>query len=500
MKLDKLRFFVILSLLISVELNAQHKRPNIVVIMADDIGLGDIGYYHRLRTNKEPAAPTPNLDKLAIEGMRFTDAHSPASMCAPTRFSMLTGNYSYRNRNPYGVWNPDADALIDSNSFTTSARIAKKGGYTTAFFGKWGLGGSWVPRQKVNYEEESAGALIYGFDYAVELPVGIQNEPYAFYENRKWMKLRPNSKLRKLKVSQTGYLRSKKYTNTGGLGDSYWDPKQVGPILAGKAVDYINGQVKTKDKAPFFLYYCSQAVHIPHEAPIEFDGKKVAGTTPGKHGDMIYELDIQIGLIVKALKDNGLYNNTLFIFTSDNGGLAFDKGMTKAGHVTSNGLRKSKGSIYEGGHRVPFIAVWPEKISPNTDSQEPIVSQDVVATIAALANQELDKSQVLDSANLLPILLGESKNKEPLHKYLIHQSNKRGTHYAIREGKWKLIIQGKNLKKAANLEPMALFNLDANLFEDEAKNLINRPKYQDRVKSMYNKYLELRKNKETTVN
>ncbi len=499
MNLNKLRFFVIISLLVGSQLNAQNTKPNIVVIMADDIGLGDIGYYNRIRTGKEPLAPTPNIDKLAVEGMRFTDAHSPASLCAPTRYSMITGNYSYRNKHPFGVWTPNADALIDSNNFTSSARIAKKGGYTTAFFGKWGLGGSWLPKQKINYKEENAGALSYGFDYALELPEGIQNKPYAFYENRKWMKLKPDSKMIDLDANQTGYATSKKLNNRGGIGDSNWDPTQAGPILASKAVDYINKQGASKSNTPFFLYYCSQAVHVPHTAPAEFNGKKVAGTTPGKHGDMIYELDIQVGLIVKALKDQGLYKNTLFIFTSDNGGLAIDKAMTKAGHVTSNGLRESKGSIYEGGHRIPFFAVWPGEIKPNTESNEPIVGHDVVATIAALANQELDKSQVLDSANLLPIFLEEAKDSKPLHKYLIHQS-KRGPSYAIREGKWKLIIQGKKPKKMNNLKPIALFNLDTNLFENEAKNLIDNAKYKERIKTMYDKYLELRKTKVTTVN
>lgn len=497
---SKILYSILFVFLLEFSFQAQEKQPNIVVIMADDIGLGDIGYYHRIRTGKEPLAPTPTIDKLAVEGMRFTDAHSPASLCAPTRFSMITGNYSYRNSRPYGVWSPNADALIDSNNFTSVAKIAKKGGYKTAFFGKWGLGGSWLPKQKVDYKEENAGALSYGFDYAVELPEGIQNKPYAFYENRKWMKLKPDSKMIELNSDQTGYSTAKKLKNRGGMGDSNWDPKQAGLILANKAVDYINTQGKEKDKTPFYLYYCSQAVHIPHTAPAEFNGKKVAGTTPGKHGDMIYELDLQIGLIIKALKEQGMYENTLFIFTSDNGGLSFDKDMTKAGHVTSNGLNGSKGSIFEGGHRVPFFAIWPGKITPNSVSNEPVISHDVVATIAALTDQELDKSKVFDSANLLPVFLREST--KPIHKYLMHQS-KAGPNYAIREGKWKLIIKGSKADKSGklgDLKPIALFNLDDNLFESEDKNLVNNPEYKSRVKTMYDKYLELRKTKETTVN
>jgi len=170
---------------------AREPLPNIVVVMADDIGLGDLSFYHRQRTGKEPIVQTPNLDRLIEEGMRFSDAHSPASLCAPTRFSMMTGNFSYRNARPWGVWTPEADALIEPE-FTTVARIAKAGGYNTAFFGKWGLGGVWkgIPS---DYSKMDAGALHYGFDYAVELPQGIQNKPYAFYENGKWMKLKPDS-------------------------------------------------------------------------------------------------------------------------------------------------------------------------------------------------------------------------------------------------------------------------------------------------------------------
>jgi arylsulfatase A-like enzyme len=474
---------------------AQETKPNIVVIMADDIGLGDIGYYHRLRTGEEPVAATPNLDKLSVEGMRFTDAHSPASLCAPTRFSMMTGNYSYRNSNPYGVWTPNADALIDVNNFTTGARIAKAGGYTTAFFGKWGMGGSWLPKQKVNYEEENAGALSYGFDYALELPEGIQNKPYAFYENRKWMKLKPDSKLIELDSDQTGYTTSKKHNDRGGMGDSNWDPKQAGPILASKAVDYINKQ--RTSKTPFFMYYCSQAVHIPHEAPAEFNGKKIAGTTPGKHGDMIVELDVQVGLIVQALKDAAVYDNTLLVFTSDNGGLSFDKDMTKAGHVTSNGLKGSKGSIYEGGHRVPFFAIWNGKIKANSESHEPIVGHDMVATIAALSNQKLDTSKVFDSANLLPAFFQESKI--PLHKYLMHQS-KGGPYYAMKDGKWKLILKGEKPGVIENLVPIALFDLDTNVFEKEDKNLIHDSNNKERIELMHKTYVKLRNSGARTVN
>nr|MBX2871228.1 sulfatase-like hydrolase/transferase [Saprospiraceae bacterium] len=150
------------------------EKPNIVVVMADDIGLGDIGFYHQQRTGQKPLVPTPNIDQLIRSGMRFSDAHSPASLCAPTRFSMLTGNFSYRNqRRPWGVWSPWVDAGIEPK-YTTIARIAKQGGYTTAFFGKWGLGGLWETQHKnyAKFAQMEGGAEKYGFDYSLVLPQG----------------------------------------------------------------------------------------------------------------------------------------------------------------------------------------------------------------------------------------------------------------------------------------------------------------------------------------
>lgn len=477
--------------------SAQNKKPNVVVIMADDIGMGDIAYYSEKRTGKKSAVPTPNIDKIARESMRFSDAHSPAPLCAPTRFSMLTGNYTYRNKKSYGVWTPDADAQIDSNNFTTVARIAKKGGYTTAFFGKWGLGGSWVKKRgvKVDFSKENGGALTYGFDYALELPEGVQNKPYAFYENQEWMKLKPNSILKDLDAIQTQYAYAKKHKKRGGIGDSNWNPADVGFILADKAVQYIERQ---KKEAPFYMYYCSQAVHIPHTPPNTFNGEKIKGSTPGFHGDMIKELDLQVGMIVAALKKSGAYENTLFIFTSDNGGLATTTKMKKAGHNASNGMNGKKGSIFEGGHRVPFFAIWPGKIKPNTDVNEPIIAHDMVATIAALSDQDLDTTKVFDSANLLPYFLNTSTKKA--HQYLMHQS-KAGPTFAIRDGQFKLIMQGGNKKTGdiIGIKPTHLFNLSTNLNEEESKNLVNDLEYKKRVETMFAKFKELRKTKAATV-
>lgn len=480
---------IVLAFYSAINLEAQTK-PNIVVVMADDIGLGDIGFYHLQRTGQKPLVPTPNIDKLISEGMRFSDAHSPASLCAPTRFSMMTGNFSFRNtRRPWGVWSPAEDAGIDPN-YTTVARIAKQGGYNTAFFGKWGLGGEWDswPKDLSGYEQTDKGANYYGFEYSVELPQGIQNIPYAFYENGSFLKLKEDSKIAKIPFEQLKYHDEKKRKKGGSVADSNWDSSLAGSILAVKAVTYINEQAK--NTKPFYMYYCSQAVHVPHTPPFDLNGQKIAGSTLGRHGDMIVELDVQVGMLIDALKKNNLYKNTLFVFTSDNGGLNENKDLTDAGHDSSNGLRDKKGAISEGGHRVPFIAVWPGKIKPRTKSDVPIVAHDLVATIASIAEVPVDRTKIFDSANLISIFMnGENK---PLHKYLMHKSQASdGPFYALRQGDWKLIMKGENKKELGKLTSIGFYNLKDNIKEDPSKNQINNPEHMNRIKRMKVKYLEL---------
>lgn len=489
-------FFVSLLFL---EINAQ-TNPNIVLVMADDIGVGDIGFYHKERTGQKPLVPTPNIDKLIEKGMRFSDAHSPASLCAPTRFSMMTGNFVYRNTgSEWGVWSPSASAGIKPN-FTTIAEIAKQGGYATAFMGKWGLGGLWNARHEAieRYTETDSrnGGEAYGFDYSLLLAQGIQNKPYAFYENGKWMKLKNDSKFIQIPFKQTGYGEEDRKRRSDGIGDSNWNSEDAGPILANRAVEYINEQ-EAADK-PFFLYYCSQAVHVPHTPSHKLNGIKIAGTTLGKHGDMIKELDAQVGMMIKALKKTGNYDNTLFVFTSDNGGLNNDAALRNAGHDSSNGLTGKKGSIYEGGHRVPFVAVWPGKIKPGSEADVTVVGQDMVATLAAVVGVPLDNSKVFDSANLLPVFKGESEKQ--VRQYILHASQGAGgPFYALRDDHWKVILKAKNRKNFENLKVIGFYNLAENSSEDKSYNLMNKPECAERINDMKAKYLELRESGASTI-
>jgi arylsulfatase A-like enzyme len=465
------------------------QRPNIVVVLADDAGPGDIGFYHRERTGKKELIPTPNIDRLISEGMRFDDAHSAAPLCAPSRFGMLTGSYSYRNYKPYGVWGPwDKTGVYPE--FTTSARIVKAAGYATAFFGKSGMGGgfkssgitdaAWKDRhKKYDLADRTNGPNQWGFDYSFELPSGIQNTPYAFYENGRWMPLKPDSVLKIIGPEQNRYVDSRKHNDWSGIGDSNWDPTQAGPLLAQKAQAYIRRQAGASPDQPFFIYFCTQAVHIPHTPPAELDGVKIAGTTPGPHGDMVRELDVQVGMLIKALKEAGAYENTLFIFTSDNGGLAADPQAEELGHDPTNGWNGLKGAVREGGHRVPFVATWPGVIEPGTKSDETISALDVVATLAAATGQEISRTQVMDSVNLMPLLTQQKGAKG--HAVLVHYSQTGSA--ALRQDEWKLHVYGKNLK---NLKPKHLYNLKTNPFEDEAKDLLNNPEYAERAERMLN--------------
>lgn len=472
--------------------------PNIVVILADDIGPGDIGFYHRERTGKPEVIPTPNLDRLISEGMRFDDAHSAAPLCAPSRFGMLTGSYSYRNYKPYGVWPPWEKTGVDPQ-FTTSARIAKSAGYATAFFGKSGMGGGFPevqPKKKFkgkerykNYDltNRTLGPNQLGFDYSFELPSGIQNAPLAYYQNDAWYPIKPDSTFKLIGPDQSGYSTSRKHHDWVEGGDSNWDPTLAGPMLAEKAQAYIERQTSASPDQPFFLYYCAQAVHIPHTPPKELDGVKIAGTTPGPHGDMVRELDTMVGMLIKSLKETGVYDNTLFVFTSDNGGLKADPKAEELGHDSSNGWAGFKGTITEGGHRVPFIASWPGKIAPGTKSDEAITALDVVATIASVTGQEISREQVMDSVNLMPFLT-QAPDAEG-HGVLMHYSAKGNA--ALRQGDWKLHVYGEKLK---NLKPTHLFNLKTNPGEDVEKDYLNDPAHQERVQRMLDTFKNSLKN------
>lgn len=505
MKSHKMKSWVLLNalfMMLGVEAIAQTNiKPNVIVVLADDIGTGDISHYRRLHCNNI-ILETPNIDNLATQGMFFTNAHSPAALCATSRYSIMTGNYCYRSELPWGVWSGVTKSVIKENQMTLG-RLMKQANYNTAFFGKWHIGTAFGgtdnpeeifvtnkreksnPRLPIDIRRILYGPTQLGFDYNFVLPAGIQNVPYAIYENDQWFKLRKNSTI---KVIDKAYMDSLKtdHFNKPGYGDSYWNPSEIGPLLANKAVDYIAENAHKKD--PFFMYYCSQAVHTPHAPPIEINGVKIKGTTPSRHMDMIKELDQQVGMLVAELKKQGVYENTVIIFTSDNGGLLVDKNTAKSGHKVSDIYRGSKNLPYEGGHRVPFIAVWPGEINENINSDKPIIGLDILATLAGITKQELSEKVAQDSYNLLPVL--KEKKSAKTHDFMFIQGGA-NKEFVINDQGWKLIIQvNKKTLDFENSTPIALFNLNDNITEDESKNYIDHPKYQKKAQELFKKYKE----------
>ncbi|WP_111708234.1 sulfatase family protein [Lutibacter citreus] len=481
----------------------KNDKPNVIVVLADDLGTGDISHYRRLHSNKI-ILETPHIDQLANEGMIFTNAHSPAALCATSRYAIMTGNSCYRSKEGWGVWGGYSKSVIQDEQLTLG-RLMKQANYNTAFFGKWHIGTSFPrkdnsevsfisnrqekknPRVPIDITKILYGPKQLGFDYSLSLPAGIQNMPYAIYENHEWLKMRDNSTIRVIDKEYMDNLGTDHF-NKPGYGDSNWNPSEIGPILANKAVDYIAKNAHNEE--PFFMYYCSQAVHTPHDPPTEINGIKIKGTTPSKHLDMVKELDEQVGMLINELKQQGIYENTVIIFTSDNGGLGSDivPESYKSGHQSSDLYRGSKNSPYEGGHRVPFIVVWPNKVKKNTSSNEPIIGLDIMATLAGITKQKIKENVAQDSHNLVPVLKDKKRAKTRDVFFVQGGANKE---FIINDKGWKLIIQvNKKSMKFEDSKPIALFNLNDNVTEVENKNYINNPDYQNKVSELYTKYKE----------
>lgn len=507
MKQIKLKYFLLFIFFMTGLSNQtfaeKGSQPNVIVILADDIGTGDISHYRRIHSDNI-ILETPHIDKLAEEGMIFTNAHSPAALCATTRYAIMTGNSCYRSVEPWGVWGGYQKFVIRDEQMTLG-RLMKQANYNTAFLGKWHIGTGFPqkenpellfisnrqekrnPQVPVDITNILYGPKQLGFDYSLSLPAGIQNVPYAIYENHQWLKLRENSTIGIIDQSYYDRLGIDHF-NKPGWGDSEWDPSEIGPLLANKAVDYI-AKHANKEK-PFFMYFCSQAVHTPHAPPVEINGIKIKGTTPSRHMDMIKELDEQVGMLVDELKKQGIYDNTVIIFTSDNGGLANDvaPGTEESGHQVSDIYRGSKNMPYEGGHRVPFIVTWPEEIKAQQSSDNPIIGMDIMATLAGLTQQKLADNLAQDSHNLLPVLKNQKGAKT--HDFLMIQGGAQ-KEYVINDEGWKLILQvDKMTKDYMDATPIALFNLNDNIIEDESKNYINQANYQDKVQQLHTKYKE----------
>lgn len=432
--MKNLFFLGLLLLAVACSQNkSKNELPNIVIILADDLGYGDPTCY-----NPNSKIPTPNIDKLASEGLRFTDAHSASAVCTPTRYSILTGRYCWRSRlKKWVLWQWD-DPLIESERLTLPAMLKQKG-YQTAAIGKWHLGWEWpandtssVKKQNgenIDYNKTiTGGPLAYGFDYYFGDDVP-NFPPYTFIENEKVVRTPTVEKPNSL------------FGAKGKMAEG-WKLENVMPEITQKSVDYIKKASKSEE--PFFLYFALTAPHTPIAPLTQFEGKSKAG----RYGDFVYEVDWTVGQIMNALKENGLDENTLVIFTSDNGSPARNgenwSGPTESviedyGHNPSANFRGMKADIWEGGHRIPFIAKWTGNIAEGDETPALSCSMDLMPTIAEIIGYELPVTASEDGQSLMTILKGEDQSGRD--NLVNHSGN--GV-FALRKGDWKLILSNKS--------------------------------------------------------
>jgi arylsulfatase A-like enzyme len=425
------------------------RKPNIIFILADDIGYGDLGPYGATKVK------TPNCDRLAREGVRFTDAHAPAAVCTPTRYAFITGQYAWRNPAGSRILNGEAPLAIAPASATTPS-LLRQAGYATGLVGKWHIG---LGKGDLDFNKEiRPGPLEVGFDYAFFFPATGDRVPCVYIENHRVVGLDPSDPIRTSYQNKVGddptgkenpeFLKMKPshgHDNTivngisrigwmSGGKAARWNDETLADTFSGKAVSFIE---RSKDR-PFFLYFATHDIHVPRVPSPPRKGKSGCGT----RGDVIQQFDDAVGAVLDALDRLKLADNTLVILSSDNGGVMDDGYADGAiedanGHLCNGPLRGYKGSLWEGGTRGPFIARWPGRIKPGATSDELICLVDMPATFAAIAGQPLPADAAPDSFNVLPALLGEPHDK-PIRDHLVMQTN--GTNnLAIRKGPWKFI-------------------------------------------------------------
>lgn len=427
-------FFVCLLIFTGYQIGAAQK-PNIVIIYADDLGFGDLSCQ-----NPESKITTPHLDKLASEGMRFTDAHSSSGICSPSRYALLTGNYHWRRQ--HGIVNSFGSPFFKEGEFTI-ATMLKSQGYSTAAIGKWHLGWNWDAVKKPGSKPVKQGKkTFYGpeaFDWTKPVPGGpldrgfdyyfgdgtINFPPYCWMENDKV--LNAPTEMLDLKGMKT---KEGNWEFRPGPMVKDWNPYDVLPTLCKKSVEFIKN--RSADK-PFFLYFALPSPHAPIIPNDEFDGK----TKAGPYGDFVFQSDYVAGQVLNALKEKGLEENTLVIFSADNGPEKYSyPRIQNFDHYSMGNLRGLKRDIYEGGHRVPFILKWPGKVKPGSISNEVINQVDIMSTVAEIIGYKLSNEVAVDSYNIIPVITGKSY-KSPLREATIQNTNK--NMYAVRKGNFVLV-------------------------------------------------------------
>lgn len=452
------------------------EKPNVVIILADDLGYGDVQAF-----NEESRISTPRMNRLAEQGMRFTDAHAPSAVCTPTRYGLLTGRYAWRTRLKSGVlWGYSRPLIEDDRP--TIATLLRGNGYRTAVIGKWHLGLGWHTKGDTSLEDVSekdghekidftkqltAGPHTVGFDHSYIIPASADMRPYVFVENGR-VTQQPTEHAERQEFP--GFHRA-------GPKAPNFEFTQLLDHLTDRAVQYIERQ--KQQESPFLLYFPLTAPHKPVSPADRFRGQ----TGLGPYADFVAQVDWSIGQVIDALKRTGTADNTLLIVTSDNGSFMRKRENADRGHAsdstiqgylpenhTSNGpLRGRKADIWEGGHRVPFLVRWPGMVDPGSVAHSAVSLTDLFATVVEVVDGAPSARAGPDSYSLMPLLRGGATDRPAI----IHHSA-RGM-FAIREDQWKLVLgNGSGGRSTPRGEP---FHPPYRLFDlrddrEETENLV----------------------------
>jgi arylsulfatase A len=408
---------------------ASMKTPNLIYILADDMGYGDLSCL-----NPESKLRTPHLDQLAAGGMRFTDAHSSSAVCTPSRYSILTGRYNWRSSLKQGVTGGYSAHLIEDGRMTV-ASLLKQRGYHTAAIGKWHLGWDWArsgPEPKdVDYAQPICnGPCSFGFDQFFGISASLDMPPYVYVEN---------DRVTALPDRQDPGCDLRDNRPPGDIGFRFWRPgpcapdfrhEEVLPTLTRRAEEFIAGQSAAQ---PFFLYFPLPAPHTPILPTAVFQGR--SGTNP--YGDFCLMVDDVVGRVMAAVERAGLTDDTIIVFTSDNGcsPSADFPGLAKLGHHPSHLFRGHKADIYDGGHRIPLLVRWPARIPAGRACEDTVCLVDLLATMADAAGVAVPDEAGEDSVSNLPLWL-EQPGAGPIREATVHHSIDGS--FAIRQERWKL--------------------------------------------------------------
>ena len=413
-------------------------KPNILLILADDLGYGDVACY-----NPESKVPTPQLDKLAAEGMLFTDAHSPSTVCTPTRYSLMTGRMAFRTGFKGVFTGVGGPCMIGPDRLTLPAML-KAQGYATAMFGKWHIGMSFLDKEgeritqggvkgvrQIDYSRAIPDAPVHrGFDqFYGTVCCPTTDWLYAYIDGDR-IPVPPTGLIDKTDLPKHPYSRD----NRTGLIAPDFDVEEVDLIFLKKSQEFLRKHVAQHPEQPFFLFHSMQAVHLPSFPADQFKGK----TGAGPHGDFIYQMDWIVGELMEELKALGVADNTLVLFASDNGPevptvIAMRRDHQHDGARPWRGVKRDQ---WEGGHRTPFIARWPAKIKPGSRSDQITSLTDIFATCAAITGAAIPNDAAEDSFNILPVLDG-SQGEKPVRPYILQQTMSLAM--SVRVGDWKLL-------------------------------------------------------------